>query len=252
MPIAFDTEHVEKRLSSRDRHEPQAIADLRSEAALLARLSTLRVTPRFLASGEDASGPWHRIERIALPMLATRLTDGAAAVETTWIERAVRSTFNALARLHEASDDAGPLSIVHADLSPANIAIDDAGTQAILLDLNLAWWRDGPKRDGSFRGTIAYVSPEIARGEPPTTRSDLFSLAASLLHAVTGRPPRSGPSFAALVAAAGESPPLAADEEVALKARGPGHAALVACLALAPEDRPPSARAVLETLRQAW
>lgn len=244
MPIAYDTDYVEKRLSSRDRHEPQAMADLRSEATLLSRLSTLRVTPRFIASGDDAGGPWHRIERISLPMLATRLS---APLETEWIERAVHATFDVLARLHEATDSAGTLSIVHADLSPANIAIDDAGSQAVLLDLNLAWWREGPKRDGSFRGTIAYVSPEIARGEAPTTRSDLFSLAASLLHAVTGRPPRSGPSFAALVALAGESPILSA-EDARLAARGPGHAALLACLAHAPEDRPPSARAVLETL----
>lgn len=246
MPIEYGTNYVEKRLSSRDRHEPQAIADLRSEAALLSRLSTLRVTPRFIESGEDALGPWHRIERIALPMLATRLT--TMPLDTPWIERAVRVTFAALAGLHEATDSAGPLAIVHGDLSPANIAIEPDASRALLLDLNLAWWRDGPRRDGSFRGTIAYVSPEIARGERPTPKSDLFSLAASLLHAMTGAPPRTGASFAALVAAAGETPVLTA-EHAAFAVRGAGHAAVVACLAHAPEHRPASARAVLETLR---
>lgn len=249
MPIEYRADSVEKRLSSRDRNEPQAIADLRSEAQLLTRLthaSTLRVTPRLLASGEDAGGPWHRIERIALSTLAQHLTH--APLPTPWIERAVVSAFVALAALHGAADEHGPLDIVHADLSPANIAISDDASRTVLLDLNLAWWREGPHRDGAFRGTLAYVSPEVARGERPTVQSDLFSLAASLLHAVTGEPPRSSSSFAALVVMAGETPLLTSEHET-LSSRGKGHAAILASLAHAPEDRPHSARSILERLR---
>src|SRR5262249_55454416 len=67
MPIEHGEADVIKRLSSRERGEPEATLRLRSEAALLARLSALGVTPRFLERGEDARGPWHRIERISLP-----------------------------------------------------------------------------------------------------------------------------------------------------------------------------------------
>ncbi|MBX3223218.1 MAG: hypothetical protein KF795_22090 [Labilithrix sp.] len=249
MPIAHAEDHVDKRLSARERLEPEAIARLRSEAALLALLSDLGVTPRLLASGEDELGPWHRIERVRVPTLSDRLARAPGPLATAWIERAVRATLGALASLHEAADTRGPLLVVHADLSPANVAIDDAATRAVLLDLDLAWWRDGPSRlDGAFRGTIAYVAPEVARGEPPTAASDLFALAATLLHGVNGVPPRDGPSFAALLAAAAEAPLLDEAARGRLAAKGPGHAALAACLAHDPAHRPASARAALAVL----
>jgi eukaryotic-like serine/threonine-protein kinase len=248
MPVEHAENHVEKRLSSRERDEPEAVLRLRSEAALLARLSGLGITPRLLDSGEDGQGPWHRTERVRLPTLADRLASANAPLDPSWIERAVLVTFGALASLHEAADASGPLLVVHADLSPANIAIDDTASNAVVLDLDLAWWREGPARhDGAFRGTIAYVAPEVARGERPTPRSDLFSLAAALIHGVTGEPPRCAPSFAALLAMAVEAP-LLRDEHARLGARGPGHTALVACLAHDPADRPASARSVLAAI----
>ena len=249
MPVQHTEDHVEKRLSARERGVPEAIARLRSEAALLARLSGLGVTPRLLESGEDAQGPWHRIERVPLPTLAERLARAGGPLDPSWIERAIRAAFGALATLHEAADASGSLLVVHADLSPANIAIDDTGTRAVLLDLDLAWWRDGPARlDGTFRGTVAYVAPEVARGERPAPRSDLFALAATFLHAVTGAPPRVGSTFAALLAMAAEAPLLGHEHEREhIAIRGPGHAALIACLAHDPADRPASARAVLAT-----
>lgn len=245
MPVAYAQHHVEKRLTSRELREPEAVARLRSEAALLARLSGHGVTPRLVASGEDALGPWLRVERVLAPTLAERLARADGPLDASWIERAASASFAALATLHEATDERGPLHAVHADLSPANVVLDDAAGRVILLDLDLAWWRDGPeRRDGAFRGTIAYVAPEVARGERPTPASDLFALAATLLHAATGAAPRSGSSFAALLAAAAETPVL--DEARArLAERGPGHAALVACLAHDPVRRPASARQAL-------
>lgn len=245
MPVAHTQHHVEKRLSPRELREPEAVARLRSEAALLARLSGRGVTPRLVASGEDALGPWHRVERVLAPTLAERYARAEGPLETSWIERAVHAAFAALAALHEAADARGPLRAVHADLSPANVAVDDAAARAVLLDLDLAWWRDGPDwRGGAFRGTIAYVAPEVARGERPTQASDLFALAATLLHGVTGAAPRVGTSFAALLAAAAEAPVLD-DARARLAERGPGHAALIACLAHDPARRPASAREAL-------
>jgi eukaryotic-like serine/threonine-protein kinase len=238
-----------KRLSPRERTEPEAVARRRSEARLLGLLSESGVTPRLIAAGEDAQGPWHRIERIAIPTLAERLAHVPPphSLEPAWMERAIRRAYDALAILHEAGDEAGPLGIVHADLSPANIAIDDDASRVVLLDLDLAVWRESPARmDGAFRGTIGYVAPEIARGDAPTQLSDLFALAAALVHGATGRSPRpTGGTmpFAALLAMAAEGPVLEPEIE-ALAARGLGHAALVACLTHEPARRPGSARAV--------
>jgi serine/threonine protein kinase len=244
MPIFHAGEHVEKRLSARERSEPEAIARLRSEAILLGLLSDADcgVTPQLLAHGEDEAGPWHRIERIALPTVAERLAAAQGCpLDPVWIERAAEAGFRALARLHDATDASGPLHVVHADLSPSNVAIDDHGSRLVLLDLDLAWWRDGPSRDGAFRGTIAYAAPETTRGEPPTVQTDLFSLAAIFLHCATGRPPRTGASFAALLASAAEMPLAVADAVLG----GPSRRAVVGCLAHHPPDRPRSAHEVL-------
>lgn len=246
----------EKRLSTRERTEPEAAARLRVEADLLAVLGG-RFTPRLVDSGEDARGPWLRTEALPFPTLARRLEareanadGGAATLDGAWIERAVRTAFAALAELHGASDAGGPLQIVHGDPSPANVAIDDAGTRAVILDLDLASWRGAPARDGAFRGTVGYCAPEIARGEPPTFASDLFALAATFVHAALGAPPRDGPSLAAVLGYAAERPVLdalpvrAAD----LAARGPAHAAIVRCLAHVPTERPASAGEVCAML----
>src|SRR2546423_1925213 len=85
---------------------------------------------------------------------------------------------DALAAAHAAG-------IVHRDLKPANLFITNRG-QIKILDFGLAKMtvadtgatrrRDELSSAGSVLGTIAYMSPEQARGEPIDHRSDLFSL----------------------------------------------------------------------------
>lgn len=223
---------LEKRLSPRERAEPEAEERLISEALLLEKLAPRGVTPRLLAQGRDARGPWHRVERVRLPTLAQHIERGAKS--PAWIARAATAVLEALSALHEATDEIGPLNVVHADPSPSNIAIDDDGARAILLDLDLAWWRErSPPADGAFRGTIAYVAPEVARGERPTIKSDLFSVAASLLHALTGARPRPGDSFPALLAMAAEEPMVVPAEAPEILRR---------CLVFDPFLRPASAK----------
>lgn len=236
---------IEKRLSSRDTAEPEAVSRLRHEAFLL-RVLDGSVAPRLLASGEDARGPWLRMEKIAFPTLLERIERSAPETSSlAWLRQAARSAFEALATLHEASDGAGPLRIVHADISPANLVIEDNAARALLLDLGLAHSRQAPPRDGAFRGTVGYCATEIARGEVPTAASDIFSLAASLIHAATGHIPRTGPSLAVVLSMAAEHS-LLDSPQIADAARTLG---LTECLAFDSSDRPASARDVLELLR---
>lgn len=255
MPIEEFDDYIEKSLSPRERHEPEAIARLRAEGRLLWLLSKAikpSVTPRLVLRGHTQErGPWHRVERIWAPTLGSFIEHGR--LSSRWIEWVTQSTFSALAKIHEAHDDEGPLDVVHADLSPANIAVDEAGARTVILDFDLAWWRNAPIRnDGAFRGTIGYVAPEVARGERPTVRSDLYSLAACLIHAVTGEAPRikRDAPFAALLAEAGDVPLIDPTSEgyAIIYRRGRGHAAILECLAHEPEDRPRSAREVVERM----
>lgn len=217
MPPTF----VEKRLSTRARDDAEAVARFRAEAELL-RILGGRVTPRLVEAGEDERGPFIRMENVGLPTLAERMT---TALDPTFIDRAFLAALAALRVLHE-----GEPPVVHADLSPSNIAVSDDGAGVVILDLGLACWRGAPPRDGAFRGTIAYAAPEVARGELPTPESDLFSLAASFLRAATGAHPHEERSFAAAIAAVAEIP-LLTEEHRKLASRGPGHAAMIACLA---------------------
>lgn len=223
---------VEKRLTTRARDDAEAMARFRAEAELL-RLLGGRVTPRLVEAGEDERGPFLRMENVGIPILAERMN---AAIDPAWIDRAFLASLAALAVLHE-----GEPPVVHADLSPSNIAVSDDGSKVVILDLGLAFWSGAPPRDGAFRGTIAYAAPEVARGEMPTSRSDLFSLGAVYLHAATGEHPHEERSFAAALTAVAEIP-LLDDRHRALAARGPGHAAMIRCLAHEPAERPASAR----------
>src|SRR4029079_12778028 len=66
-------------------------------------------------------------------------------------------------------------SIVHRDLKPGNVMVDRSG-RPILMDFGLAFHqgRDRLTGAGSVLGTLAYLSPEQARGRTTDHRSDLY------------------------------------------------------------------------------
>ena len=78
--------------------------------------------------------------------------------------------------------------IVHRDLKPANMMIDRSG-QAILMDFGLAYHhgRDRLTGEGAILGTLAYISPEQAYGQPTDARTDLYALGLVLFEMLTGR-----------------------------------------------------------------
>jgi serine/threonine-protein kinase len=88
--------------------------------------------------------------------------------------------------------------VVHRDLKPQNVIVDDEG-KAVVTDFGIA--RAGVSeitQTGSVMGTPHYLSPEQAQGEDVTPVSDLYSIGVMLYEALAGRVPFEGESAVAV------------------------------------------------------
>jgi hypothetical protein len=81
--------------------------------------------------------------------------------------------------------------LVHRDVKPSNILLEDTVERAVLTDFGLARAMDDASltQTGIIAGTPHYMAPEQAAGEEIDARSDLFSLGAVLYFMAAGHPP---------------------------------------------------------------
>ncbi|MCB9751929.1 MAG: protein kinase [Myxococcales bacterium] len=178
--------------------DPDALERFRREARAASLLSHPHICTIYDIGIHDGQ-PYLVMER----MYGRTLSHAIAARELAVVD---------IVRLGEeiadALDTAHRAGIVHRDLKPANLFITDRG-EAKVLDFGTAKLLPGggaPRAAsdaGDFTtgagvvvGTVAYMSPEQARGEPVDARSDLFSLGVVLYEMATGRLPFTGASTA--------------------------------------------------------
>ena len=177
--------------------------------------------------------------------IAMRLVEGSdlkAVLREGPLEpaRAVRI----LEQVAGALDAAHARGLVHRDVKPSNVLIDEGG-HVYLADFGLSRYLDDaalPLGPAKSLGTADYVAPEQIRGEEVDGRADVYALGCMLYECLAGEPPfRRGTDAATLYAQLEEAPPLVPGlEEVLPRA-----------LAKEPDGRYATCGELIEDARQA-
>lgn len=154
--------------------------------------------------------------------------------------RVLRETAWALAYAHSCG-------IVHRDVKPDNIILEQATGRALVADFGIAARVRAAGAEGTeVAGTPEFMSPEQALGEPVDARSDLYALGAVGYFALSGRLPFEAEKITELLAkqVAEPAPPVASVAAVPRRLAR----AIDGCLAKDPADRPQSGEALADQL----
>jgi len=136
--------------------------------------------------------------------------------------------------------------ILHRDLKPANVMLDGRG-QVRIMDFGLACLSQTAGDQKFVAGTPPYMAPEQRAGEPVTVRSDLYSLGLVLYETFTGRRPFGADSSTELASAPRKDWPVP-PSRIIEGIEPDVERVILHCLETEPQDRPPSALAVLAAL----
>jgi serine/threonine protein kinase/WD40 repeat protein len=162
-------------------------------ASATARLRFLREARAAAAVRHEDVIDIHAVEQEPLPYLVMEFIDGKTLQQK--IDRAGPLQLQEILRIGYqiacGLAAAHMQGLIHRDVKPANILLENGVERVKLTDFGLARAAADASvtQSGVFAGTPLYMSPEQARGERVDHRSDLFSLGSVLYAMCAGRPP---------------------------------------------------------------
>ena len=189
----------------------------------------------IMDAGEAEGRPYLAVALVRGQTLEARLaSDGRMTLED--VVRVVAHVASGLDALHAGG-------IVHRDVKPSNVIIDETGS-ANLTDFGLAKGRAYTvlTKPGMVMGTLDYVAPELLRGSEATAASDIYALGCLAYECTAGRAPFADTSMFDLASAHLNVEPTDPCANRPEAPRGLSWAILQA-LAKDPEKRPPTATA---------
>jgi serine/threonine-protein kinase len=136
--------------------------------------------------------------------------------------------------------------VIHRDVKPGNVLLTSADAPK-LSDFGLSLLAESDDAAGVIRGTPNYMSPEQAKGQRLTYRTDLYSLGVMLYESAAGTVPFTGAPMSVMSQHSNTPPPMFRSRELGVSPELEN--LIFALLAKRPEDRPASGALVAEILR---
>jgi serine/threonine protein kinase len=179
--------------------DPDFRQRFRREGPIQAKIDHPHVIDVFRA-GESEYGLFLAMRLVRGPTLRDLIVAG-----TLPVERTVRL----LTQVASALDAAHEVGLVHRDIKPQNILVDERREHSYLADFGVTKARDeaGLTRAGQLVGTIDYMAPEQFRGQEATDRSDIYSFGAVVYECLVGVVPYPRSTEAAIMYAHLSDPP---------------------------------------------
>lgn len=213
---------------------------LQREARVAEEVESKHLVP-VIASGEEDGNSYVVVRYVPGETLAERLEREDALPVAECIRLA--------AEIAAGLDALHANGIVHRDVKPSNVLLDEKGTAA-LTDFGLAKGRAYTvlTKSGQALGTLDYIAPEIISGKEAVPASDIYSLGCLIYECATGEAPFASRSVFEVAVAHMEDE--AADPSSVRSELSPAFAwALMRALAKNPDQRPPTAATYANLLR---
>jgi eukaryotic-like serine/threonine-protein kinase len=179
--------------------DPQLILRFQQEAKTAGKLDHPNIIPIYRVESE-AGLVYIVMKYISGHSLEDLLARGPLPIPL--VRHILREAALALGHAHRRR-------VVHRDVKPANIMVDDDG-RVILTDFGISKAIQGSTQltgSGTIIGTPHYMAPEQARGQEVDGRADQYSLAIVAHRVLTGKPPFEGDAHSILYQQVFESPP---------------------------------------------
>ena len=190
-----------KRIFAHEVNSHDTLERFRREAEAVASLDHPNILPIYEVSESEEGLPFFSMKYAM---------GGSLRAAAPTLRKNPRECVELMAKVARAIDYAHGKGVLHRDLQPGNILLDENG-EPMVSDFGLAKWLDQNSdltRTLETLGTPGYIAPEQTEcpADKLTSAADIYGLGAILFYLLTGRPPFVGPNVLSVIHQAGVTP----------------------------------------------